>query len=610
MQRSADFTRVYMTTTVSFSVPEDRADSCTSWLSKQEPVVVADCLDLTETIFHALQREVGEGAVLELRAVVDKFEKDKVSTASAWRAERAKLEEDHANDLLDTKRAARERELALESKAVADREALKASLKAEERRNVEDLETKCLRLNQLLQNSENKFIADHAKEKDLQQQQFMHQIEQVRRDKDHEMNLKNQALDDRSKLFAMIDDSKKEIQKRLDEIEKLNEKLNKEKDKYQEFASNFSSPSSQGKIGEDFVRKIHADMALGKWEDTSHRPEEGAADAMWELQFPNSRKMRALVEVKSVANLQAGKDLGKFENDVSQGVRLGTINAAVLISLRARISGTRPIQLSIDHGIPVVRMSREADDALCARAMVQLGLTMLSTTWPLLQAHREAQSDDALLTACCGFLDDQLNKAVKLTKNIDDLDKQIRTISRIAMDMRKTKESIVRSVETIRVQYPQLLPEADTDDEDQDPSVSSDPWDHSGSLVLLDAILNHRTQHGGRYPKALDDMAGLPDEARTFLLLYPGVSFKEIIQKAKNRAPKGRNAKRARADDFVVETPSPTHIEEVVTAEEEGTEEASASSLTFPPVIEPPKGRKRVRTTTIIVETPPCAQEA
>ena len=75
--------------------------------------------------------------------------------------------------------------------------------------------------------------------------------------------------------------------------------------------------------------------------------------------------------------------------------------------------------------------------------------------------------------------------------------------------------------------------------------------------------------------------------------------------------------KKRRGGAVVIPEPTPEAAEEGTIEEatvEEGTEEASlwatASALTFPPVIEPPKGRKRARTTTIIVETPPCAQEA
>lgn len=574
---------------VHFLLPTERR-GCEVWLQSQQPEVVADCFDLSQASYSALQRQVGDGEVArlvaeaaDLRSRLDNFslqQAEAVRDALVQEKARHKTEIDSKEaDIQELDRKWRKSISEQAEFFAAHERSLEESLKKERANALEDMQARCARLTEELEKHESKSRLIQAElkecfaaEKDTLQKQLSQQLEIQTKEQAHQLDLKNQALQQQSDLVGKLWNELSEKQKEMQELHNLMrvsmerqaettrqlqtqkevevQKLVLEKEQvmsqYQEFVSNFRSSASQGKLGEDFVSRVHADMALGTWEDTSHRPEEGYADAMWTLELSGSRKMRCLVEVKNVASLNPTKDLQKFDLDVSQGVRMGAINAAVIVSLRARIPGTKPLHLSIEHGIPVLRLSRESDDVLPARTLVQLGFTTLASAWPLIQNQRGDDQDQGrdVLNAASAFLDEQLSKTTKLSKNIDELEKQARALNRIASDLKKTRDCIVKSVDCIRVQYPQLLPEF----EEEVTDINTSPWSDARSQLLLDAVLTHKVDHGNRYPKSMEELGELPEEVRAFCCQHPGLEFKDVLQRAKARVPKGRKRSRHQED--------------------------------------------------------------
>lgn len=639
------------TTQIKLTVPKER-ENCQAWLKAQPPQIVADCLDICQAAFNALQREIGEGEAARLASEISSLRSaaearlreqaelwqrrlDQQQEAAKEAAARLHSEREHMRQEIKNRNDAcvvREQQLEeayskalqhekarrLESEQTASAEAQRwreevkeqrdaflereknADVAAQENREAlrkqllrehdELVEQRCAGLRSLLAEQEAKtsrvlkeleshderskamhaeLKEHHAEEKELLKSQFAQQLESLIKDHQQQLQLKTQKLEEQVAINSIVSGDlqtkQKEAQELLERLqtetrrlyeEKAAEasKLSAEKEKilaqYQDFLRHSSSSggcdsaAQLGKIGEDFVSQIHAAMNLGEWEDTSRRPEEGCADALWTLDFSGSRKMRALVEVKNVASIHRQKDLDKFECDCAQAVRTGSINAAILVSLRARVHGKKQIDLSLRQGIPVIYMSRAADDALPAETLVKLGFSAMASAWPLLQSNRGEQGDAALQSASM-FLDEQLVKAQRLSKSIDDLEKQCRSLGRVSSDLKKTRDGMIKDVDCLRTQFPQLQPEWAEEEEQV-----VDPWASPEAKELIRLVISWKDEHGGRYPKELADLGALPETLRSFCIgISSATTFRaEVLTRAKACVPKGppRGQKRSR----------------------------------------------------------------
>lgn len=394
-------------------------------------------------------------------------------------------------------------------------------------------------------------------EKDYICKRYAEQVEHAAKEQRHQLELKEVAAKEQnaliSQLWASISAKEQAIAQLNSDLrdaarekEETVAQMSREKEavlaQYESFASTFrGSAATIGKLGEDFVARVHSSLNLGTLEDTSRIRETGWADALWVLELPHVRKLRALVEVKHVAALHSVHDIAKFEADVSEASKRGTANAAVLFSLSARIPGARQIDLRLKHGIPVLRVSRDAEDTLSARALVELGFSTLAEAWPLIQASK-GETTEEIIRDVTAFIDDQLEKASKLSKPIRDLEKQARALSKIAGDLKKQQESMLQSMETLRLQYPQLSSDADS-------MVSADvavnPWSDPRGAELIELFLDIKNRNHGRYPTDLAKVE-MSDVLRQFCL-DNDISAKNISDRAKQAVPRG--AKRARTSD-------------------------------------------------------------
>jgi hypothetical protein len=259
------------------------------------------------------------------------------------------------------------------------------------------------------------------------------------------------------------------------------------------------------------------------------------------LEFAGCAKLSALIEIKHTQRLHSVHDIAKFAEDVSAGARQGQINCAVLISLAARIPNTRPLHLSFENGVPVLRASRNAEDTLPARSLVELALSTLATVWPLIQRQRGDHSEEHLVCSITELLEAQLGEVAKLSKQADELERQGRSLQRAAGQVRKCRDTLAKGVDTIRIQFPQLVAgEANSDEE------TESPWALPASTALLELVHQFKTEHRGRYPKTFKELGGLPEDVAQFVQLHQ-VPLPDVVNRAKALVPKG--PKRARTEE-------------------------------------------------------------
>lgn len=299
------------------------------------------------------------------------------------------------------------------------------------------------------------------------------------------------ARNDRQWLQDKLDRTTAEKDQIRIEAEQTRARLMEEQREFMQ--SLCGTSSSIGRIGENIVTQVVAQMNLGTWEDTHTCPTEGVADGIWRLEANDTIRLCALVETKNVNILNSKKDIGKFWDDVSAAIRQDTINAAVLISLRARIPNTRQINLSWYKGIPVLQASRSSDDALPAAVLVELAFSALAAAWPMINRTDRGEDKDAVLDAVVKQYENQMLELEKLSKRIESIDRTGISLRREAVALSKIRQAIVDSVNQLRLQFPCLTPEPIVEAFD----LSED--DGATEETLIDTLCAFR-QAKGRFP--------------------------------------------------------------------------------------------------------------
>jgi hypothetical protein len=293
------------------------------------------------------------------------------------------------------------------------------------------------------------------------------------------------------------------------------------------------SSTSVGQVGESLVSHIFANLQLGSWEDT--RGQTGAGDGQWTWSGNGGGPLKCLVEVKRVASLHTQKDVARFWSNVDANMRASKINAALFISLSARIDDTRPLDVRLYNGVPVMQASRRAEDVLPASVMIELAFHAFASLWPTI-ARSRGDDTDGMLDAVARHFEAQVEELTKLSKRIDNVERLAVTLQREAVGMRKIRDNLCTGVDQTRLQYPQLaLPEA--------PPVAEpgDAWTSATGKALLDAITTFKTARKGRYPKSLAELE-IPEETLTFASSIPNCFEKavSIVKSQQTRAKRPR----------------------------------------------------------------------
>lgn len=606
------------TAKVELHVPQKRLSTCSAWISTQPPSIVADVLDLSQGAYNALSREVGKGEVAkvsrELAALQSKLvqaeqtAKEKIEEAvqeerqkaaarledqqRGWSEEIARERDDKTfrlaslkeretslvQEIADTERASREREAAFRAQLQEQETQLGQALEAQKAKLLEEqeralsqaslwhqkdltaLEDRYSRVAAELNQVEQKHSLRMAEERELLKESATQQVEQIRKEMAHELAAKVAALEQQTaaagKYWEEVQRLNAELRelaaKHSDDIKQMCLEKESIADKY--LGTFRGSTAAVGQIGEDFVAQVHADLNLGSWTDTSRVSAPGHSDAFWEVDFANCSKLSCLVEVKNSQRLHSVHDIKKFTDDVSEAGRQGRINCALLISLSARIPDTRPLQLSLEYGVVILRASRSASDHLPPRSLVETALNTLATAWPLVQRHRSEQNSGAdsevIFNSVAELFEAQLAEVTKLSKQADELDKNGRCLQRIASQVRKSRDALAKGVDTVRIMYPQLVLTEEDDERCGGASAAVDAenmWLEPGAASLLDAIFKFKESKHGRYPKTYKDLAGTIDSEATAFVDARRIDVKDAVARAKAQVPKGQ--KRARTEE-------------------------------------------------------------
>ena len=299
-----------------------------------------------------------------------------------------------------------------------------------------------------------------------------------------EMSKKDELLSRRDEALALAAESQRAVS--LDYSNRLEALLAEQR----ELVKNLTGSSAAvGKVGETLVSTVFARLELGSWQDDSKNPAEGFADALWTWTPPNCAPLAAMIDVKLVTQLHSQHDIAKFYKDLSTAVACDRANAGMLISLNARCPNTRPLHISLYQGVPVCIVSRAADDALSAAAMVELGFLAMAQAWPLICRQRGSNSEQTILAAG-QHLDAQLQDFEKVVKKIMSMAGCATRMAREAESMKKLVNDMVRGIDVLRQSHPQLTPNAEeVIEEDSSPAEEDEEdWESEGLLGLACTI--------------------------------------------------------------------------------------------------------------------------
>ena len=191
--------------------------------------------------------------------------------------------------------------------------------------------------------------------------------------------------------------------------------------------------------------------------------------------------------------------MAKWQRDLQAATQSKRANAGLFLSLGARYPGKPPLQLTIEHGMPVCYASRTAEGALPASCMIEMAFRAMAEAWPLICRQR-GEGVQLTIQAAAEQFEEQLNHCEALSKQICKISKTAKSLAVDAKNLEKIRDSLVQGIEGVRVNYPSLVPELP-----EDVSVaaseeeSADPWKAEGAVEFLAAI--RAAKRGSRYPK-------------------------------------------------------------------------------------------------------------
>ena len=517
------------TVEIRLRIPSGR-ESSAEWLQRQDPGTTADALQWATRAFALVRAEAcGD----EAARLVEKNSAELSLVKSAYATESALQKEESDRQVKEIREEARYRFETARTEHLEEIKTIRADLAKQAeikddvlRQNLEALRTELhkRRGEEALIRSE--VTASYESQRKLDQNS--HEEEMSRVKDNHAIQIassEERVKEAKEREKESVEYFKSQLESRTAKFENT-ERENKERlaectSKMESTLSSFRSSVGVGKVGESLVSRVFADLNLGGWEDVSKS--DGRADFLWTYSFPSCSKLCALVEVKTVA-AQKNLEISKFERDVNSELRNSRINGAIFISLTARVPGTRQLDLRLEQGTPILWASRSADDELPAKSLIEFAFLAFAQNWPVL-CHQRGEDVESTVEAVAALLDSQLAEFESFRKRIESIENLALQLQRQAVSLRKIKENLSLGVDNIRLKFPGLTLAGLEDGEPaSNVPAAETTWDSAAGVEVLEAIRAWRRDKGGgrRYPKLVGELAGLSEDAVSFVGRWPG----------------------------------------------------------------------------------------
>ena len=559
-------------------IPEGR-EACAVWIQKQTADIVADALSLCEQCFNMMQKNLNSADMNRLLSECAEL-KDQLDNSEAIYASRLRMECQKTREATETQlkmnheqslaqmadqlksekedstnrkryyeeRVAcmnRERQELENQLATTRAEVYEAAMKENDEKVARikqaQIEEKKNRENKIKQLSDELALlqtsqkAAHYQELDTIRNFYESKADQAKKEHTTQCEMLREQLTNTNKQLEAIFREKEDVVLRSKcEMKTL-------LDEQKNFISNLrGSNTNVGQFGENFVARVFAGLQLGQW--TDKHAEASCGDALWEWSANNSGgPLRCLIEIKNAASLHSQKDIAKFWSNVDSNVRCGKINAAMLISLSARIAGARPIDLKIHSGIPVFLASRDSFDGLPAATLVEFAFHSFASMWPAVARNVDGDEPHDLTDAFSRYLNAAYDDFEALSKRINLIERSAITIQREATALRKQRDAMVNHIDQFKTLYPQLVP-ADNEETEEEVSSYDEFWETDLGNSFLNAVEMFKNEKRGRYPKEMADLK-LDETISSSVATIPNVLEKAVsLVKARQTRKRARTA--------------------------------------------------------------------
>lgn len=510
------------TTTITLQIPVNR-ESSLSWIKEQSPTVVADVLGMSQSVHEAMIR--GVNIDTQLKQLHESHDKQINALEQRFRLEKKELQTKAQKDIED---ACNDQEKRYSKKI--------ESLNAEIANCLEEI---------------NRFKSKEALIYERVSKEAQHQMA-IEQDKCKRQMQSDAALfelkiaETQRRLIEkeqLVQSLEEKVQKQTEKNELLmqtyNEQQRQETEKYSEIVQRLSGTSiAKGNLGEAFVRRIHSQMELGEYEDTSGSMSAGFADGLWTYQPHNAVKLSVLVEVKNTLTLNSVHDLQKFHTDVTTALTSNRINAAIFISLKARHSGKPIVSLDTSWGVPVLWFCRDEDHSIPPDQFVRLAFITMAQIWPAIS--NKVNSTETTLVQVSQHLEEQIAEIDKITKLAANIEKHATSTLRDIKTLNNTRDVMISNIGRIRLQDARLSIETQVE------STKVDFWDSESALIVMEQIRKFRdsSPQKNRYPKFISDLK-LESTLRSQFETVPG-AFELACMKVKEE--KKRENKEAKQE--------------------------------------------------------------
>jgi hypothetical protein len=522
------------TTIVQLTVPRDKS-GCAEWILKQEPDVVANILEKSESVFTTLRSlsdnafsklEEGEKRVDEkLKREVDELKKELLQKNVIVREMKEAMVQSEQDNIHQTQKRIQE---------------LKSTVSGAYEKELEQERNKILKLSQEKEQFKSSTIQEERSKAEVEMKQRCASYDLLVTTLQSEVeSLKVQmcqALNDREKdkdFFVQTFNSKdariKELETEGKEIlQQCNERVSR-------VMSALTGNSAKiGDLGETFVRRRISTLNLGTFEVENKNPNPGHADGTWKYEFSgNTPPIFCMCEVKNEEELSQ-RDFDKFcKNDIPAARVLGK-NWAMFLSLRCRISGKPSISIDTKHGMPVIWVSRDMEDTLSAEKMIDLAFHTVAEVWPIMyQNGQQTEGSDALITLISTHLEQHREELDKMNRNAIEMEKMGQSITKKAVAMRANYDTLIKGIRTLVNEDPRLC--------NMDSSSLYEFWENEG-LALKKGLEQYHIQHA-RHAKALADL-NFSEEIVKVIESVPN-SFKNALESVKTKIQKEATVKRS-----------------------------------------------------------------
>lgn len=269
------------------------------------------------------------------------------------------------------------------------------------------------------------------------------------------------------------------------------------------YKEHFGVRREQSLLSTPNIKTLHDGMEIGVLKTMTTSEGAQQQEYVWTYTPREGRRLQGLVHVNGLVVAEEAEE--RFRASVAEGAASGRINLGLYICLAHRIAGIPHVAIELMHGVPVMKVSRSAEDAIGADVLVTMAFRSLAHLWPQLAAvaaPAAAAAASASATApmhdLCDFVRRQFTEVKRLDATITGLDEASRLIQTQLLALRASRDKLFEHTTVFKKRH---IP---------DEMVETIPTALEGAvgIALATAIRAYHTAKK-RSPRGIDDLAEL-----------------------------------------------------------------------------------------------------